>query len=330
MKGEFWRGRRVFVTGATGFLGSWLVPELLKGGAEIVILMRDKVPNSLLEISGDINKVNVVRGELENYPLIERILNEYEINTCFHLGAQAIVTVANRSPMSTFESDIRGTWNVLEAARNSKVLERLVIASSDKAYGEHEKLPYKETARLQAKYPYDVSKTCADMLAQSYFQTYGLPVGITRCGNFYGEGDLNFSRIVPGTIRSLIHNEIPIIRSDGTYVRDYIYIKDVVRAYMILAENLHRGGVKGEAFNFGTETPISVIDLVTKILDIYGKSDIKPKILGSANGEIKAQYLCSEKAKKILGWEHGYSLDKGLGETIEAYKNYFKEKQGGL
>lgn len=320
----YWKNKNIFVTGASGLLGSWLTKKLVEEEANVVILLRDWVPRSNLILLDLINKVNVVRGELEDYFVLERALNEYETDTCFHLGAQTIVGTANRSPLSTFESNIKGTWNILEAARHSSLVKRIVVASSDKAYGEQKALPYSEDMELKGLHPYDVSKSCSDLIALSYYHTYRLPVAITRCGNFYGGGDLNFNRIVPGTIRSLLFNEAPIIRSDGTFMRDYIYIEDAVDAYITLARSLDREEVHGEAFNFGTENPVNVINLTQKIIAISGKEDIKPIILGKADNEIKDQYLSCVKAKNVLGWKSTYSLEVGLQKTFQWYKDFFK------
>jgi CDP-glucose 4,6-dehydratase len=331
MRNEFWTNKNVFVTGANGFVGSWLTKSLVKKRANVIILVRDTIPSSTLRyINGIYEKLGgIVSGSTVDYSLVERIFNEYEIDTCFHLAAQTIVGIANRSPLSTFESNIKGTWNILEAARNSELLERLVVASSDKAYGKHERLPYREDYCLHASHPYDASKACTDILAYTYYYTYELPVAITRCANIYGGGDLNFSRLIPGTIRSLSLDEKPVIRSDGTPVRDYIYILDTINAYLTLAEQLHRKDVKGQAFNFGTETPINVVDLVNKILHIYGKTDLKPVILGKGKpkGEIDVQYLSIDKARKVLEWAPQYDLDAGLKETILWYKTFFQKRQ---
>jgi CDP-glucose 4,6-dehydratase len=321
----YWKNKSVFVTGATGLLGSWLVKRLVSEGAQVVILLRDWVPQSNLVLAELMNRVNVVHGKLEDFFLMDRTLNEYEVDTCFHLGAQTIVGTANRSPLSTFESNIKGTWNILEAARKSLLLKRIVVASSDKAYGSQKTLPYTEEMELRGLFPYDVSKVCSDMIALSYFHTFQLPVAITRCGNFYGGGDLNFNRIVPGTIRSLYNNESPIIRSDGTFLRDYIYIEDAVDAYLTLAEALDREEIRGEAFNFGTEKPARVIDIVEKIIALSGKTDIKPTILGQGGKEIKEQFLSSTKAKRLLAWESTYPLDKGLRKTLAWYENFFAQ-----
>jgi CDP-glucose 4,6-dehydratase len=317
----FWNQRRVFITGATGFIGSWLVKELLAHGAYVVALVRDTDPQSELYRSGDIRRVSVVNGRLEDFWTLERAINEYEIDTVFHLGAQTIVGTAHRFPLPTFEANIRGTYNLLEACRlHSNMVQRVVIASSDKAYGEQPNLPYTEDMPLNGRHPYEVSKSCADLIAQCYHHTYGLPVAIARCGNVYGGGDLNWSRIVPGTIRSFLRGERPIIRSDGTYVRDYIYVKDVVRAYMRLAECLDDDRVQGEAFNFSTETPLTVLELVQAIQRLMNCEHIEPQILDCAEGEIRAQYLSAAKARSILGWEPQFNLEQGLRETIEWYR----------
>ena len=316
-------GKNVFVTGATGMLGGFLVERLVEEGAEVVALVRDDVPKSYFHTEGLDKKATSVRGGLEDYFLIERILNEYEIEVCFHLGAQTIVPTANRSPLSTFESNIKGTWNVLEAARNSKLLKALVVASTDKVYGESPKLPYKETDKLAATHPYDVSKACADMLCTSYCHTYGLPVAVTRCGNIFGGGDLNFNRIIPGTIRSVLRNERPVIRSNGKFIRDYVYAEDIADANLLLAEALLAGKETCEAFNFSWEQPQSVIEIAQKVLRTMG-SKLEPVILNQAANEIPEQYLSSEKARARLGWKPKWNFDSGLKKTIEWYKKYLK------
>ena len=314
----FWRDRAVFVTGATGLLGSWITEALADRGAQVTCLVRDWIPRSRLMQSSAWNRVNLVRGELEDLELLTRVLNEYEIDTVFHLGAQTIVGTAARSALSTFESNIRGTWNLLEASRTcSRLVKRIIVASSDKAYGAHEHLPYTEDMPLQGRFPYDVSKSCADLLALSYFHTYRLPVAITRCGNLFGGGDLNFNRLVPGTIRSALRGEAPVIRSDGTLVRDYFYVRDAVGAYLQLAKRLPE--LAGEAFNFGNETPVSVLDLVQRILCLMGKSSLDPLILNEANHEIPRQYLDCSKAKRLMGWAPQFGLDDGIRETIGWY-----------
>ena len=316
-----WNGRRVFVTGATGLLGSALVERLLELGAEVTCLVRDWVPASRLVSEGGLSRVNAVRGELEDGAVLLRALNEYEIDSVFHLGAQTIVGTASRSALSTFESNIKGTWLLLDACRElGSAVERVVVASSDKAYGAHETLPYTEDAPLQGRFPYDVSKSCADLISISYHRSFGLPVAITRCGNLYGAGDLNFNRLVPGTIRSALASEPPVVRSDGTFVRDYFYVKDAVDAYLRLAERMPDPAFDGEAFNFGTETPMSVLDLVALILRLMGKEHLEPVVLGQASNEIPAQYLDCAKARRLLDWSPAYTLEDGLLETIDWYR----------
>lgn len=323
MKTNYWRDRNVLVTGATGILGSSLTAKLVEEGANVVCLIRDHVPKSNFYLMDLDKKTIIVHGALEDYFAVERAMNEYEIDTCFHLGAQAIVGTANRSPMSTFESNIKGSWIVLEAARNSRLLKRLVVASSDKAYGDQDKLPYTEEDPLQGSHPYDVSKSCVDLLARSYYITYGVPLAIARCGNFYGGGDLNFNRIVPGTIKAVIAGDNPVIRSDGKPLRDYFYVLDAVNAYLTLGENLDRGEIRGEAFNFGTGKPVTVLELVKKIITLSGRESLKPIILNEAKNEIKAQYLSTEKARRMLKWAPKYTLEEGLKETIRWYTEYF-------
>ncbi len=325
MSDNFWKDRNVFITGCTGLLGSWLTDALVDRGANVVGLVRDLVPGSNLKELGCWEKINVVRGEVEDYPILERALNEYEVDTVFHLAAQTIVRIANRSPLSTFESNIKGTWNLLEACRRVETVNRVVVASSDKAYGTHEKLPYSEDAPLQGRHPYDVSKSCADLLARAYFETYDLPVTVTRCGNLYGGGDLNWNRIIPGTIRSVYNGEAPIIRSDGKYIRDYFFVRDAVAGYLLQAEKSGEDGVRGEAFNFSEERQVNVLELVNLILKLMGREDIQPKILDQVKGEIRHQYLDSTKARRVLGWKPLFTLEQGLGETIEWYRRFLAD-----
>jgi CDP-glucose 4,6-dehydratase len=320
---NFWKDRNVFITGCTGLLGSHLTQMLSDQKANVVGLVRDQVPKSNLIQTGIYEKINVVRGPVEDFFTMERALNEYEIDTVFHLAAQTIVGIANRNPLSTFESNIKGTWCLLEACRRVPTVKRIVVASSDKAYGEQEKLPYDETSPLQGSHPYDVSKSCADLIAHTYYNTYQLPVCITRCGNFYGPGDLNFNRIIPGTIRSVLNNEPPVIRSDGTFIRDYLYVKDAALAYMHLAEKMETK-VHGEAFNFSNELQVSVLDLTRKILKLMGREELQPLILNQAENEIKHQYLSAKKARELLGWKPSYNLDEALKETIEWYTKFLQ------
>ncbi|MCX8044600.1 MAG: GDP-mannose 4,6-dehydratase [Desulfobacterota bacterium] len=323
-QGGFWKGKNVFITGCTGFLGFWLTKHLLQQGAHVVGLIRDEVPMAAFYRENLHQRITVVRGDVENGTLLERVVGEYAIDTVFHLAAQPIVTVAYHNPIATFKANIEGTWNVLEACRrHHPQVKRIIVASSDKAYGQQKKLPYTEDAELRGTHPYDVSKSCADLICGTYVTTYGLPVCVTRCGNFYGGGDLNFNRIVPGTIRSVLLDEPVVIRSDGTPLRDYLYIKDAVYAYCMLAENIEALGLPGEAFNFSSGTPVSVLDITRMILNAMGKPDYPVQIMKSACGEIQDQYLSIEKAQRVLGWMPRYGFELGIHETIMWYQNYF-------
>jgi CDP-glucose 4,6-dehydratase len=324
---SFWFGRPVLVTGATGLLGSSLVRLLLEARAAVVCLVRDWVPQSELVRSGLINRVRQVRGDIVDQSLMERLLGEYEIDTVFHLAAQTIVSIANRNPTSTLDSNIRGTWSVLETARRSPTVRQIVIASSDKAYGAQQKLPYAEDTPLEGRHPYDASKSCADLIAQMYAHTYRLPVCITRCGNFFGPGDLNWNRIVPGTMRSALLGERPIIRSDGKFVRDYIFVDDGAAAYLDTAQALAtRSDLTGEAFNFSNEEPLTVRQIVDRILKVVGRTDLEPDVRNEASNEIREQFLSAKKARELLGWKPRFPLDEGLKRTAEWYR---KQVEGG-
>jgi CDP-glucose 4,6-dehydratase len=319
---KFWQGRPVLVTGASGLLGSALTARLVEHGAEVTCLVRDWVPQSELFRSGMDKRCRLVRGDVCDQVLLERVMGEYETRCVFHLAAQTIVPIANRNPVSTWETNVGGTWALLEACRRSPRIEQIVVASSDKAYGVQEKLPYTEDAPLQGRFPYDCSKSCADLIAQSYAASYDLPVGITRCGNFYGPGDLNWNRIVPGTIRSILQGERPQIRSDGRFVRDYFFIEDGAAAYMVLAEHLaKRPELRGQGWNFSTETPLSVVDIVQRLLRGLD-SKLEPEILNEAKNEIPEQFLSAEKARRELGWRPLFSLDESLARTIRWYTEY--------
>jgi CDP-glucose 4,6-dehydratase len=318
-----WSRSNVLVTGATGLLGSALVEKLLERGASVTCLVRDEVPSSRLVVEGLLPQVQVVRGGLEDHEVVLRALNEYEIDTVFHAGAQTIVGTAARSPRSTWESNVRGTWNLLDACRECpKLIRRVIVASSDKAYGEHEKLPYGEEAPLRGRFPYDASKAAAELIALSYSTTFRVPVSITRCGNLFGGGDLNWNRLVPGTIRSALAGERPVIRSDGKFVRDYFYVEDAALAYLALAERMPDAAVLGEAFNFGTETPLDVLSLVRRILKLMGRDSLEPVILNEVTHEIPRQYLDCSKARRILGWRPQFTLDEALTKTIAWYQSY--------
>ncbi len=325
---EPWAARRVLVTGATGMIGSWLVKELLSAGANVIALVRDADPRSELYRGKAIEQISVISGALEDYWTLERGISEYEVDTVFHLGAQTLVNAAHQTPLPTFESNIRGTYNLLEACRrHSTGVRAVIVASSDKAYGEQENLPYTEDMPLRGRHPYEVSKSCTDLLAQAYHHTYELPVAIARCGNVYGGGDLNWSRIVPGTVRSFLMGEEPIIRSDGTYKRDYMYVRDVVMAYIELAEMVHNNQSVGGAFNFSPERPLSVSQMVTAIQEVMGCTHIRPRILNQAVGEIRDQWLSAEKARRVLGWRPTYGLEAGLTETVAWYRKLLLESR---
>jgi CDP-glucose 4,6-dehydratase len=320
---SFWRDRPVFVTGASGLLGSWLVRHLVAAEADVVALVRDWIPRSELAAAGLLDRVRVVRGDVRDQETMERALGEYEIATVFHLAAQTIVGVANRNPISTLDTNIRGTWAVLEACRRTPTVQQVVTASSDKAYGDQPQLPYREDAPVLGRHPYDVSKSCADLLSQMYAKTYRLPVCVTRCGNFYGGGDLNWNRLVPGTIRSVLRNERPIIRSDGHFTRDYIYVEDGAGAYMLLAEQLAaKPKLAGDVFNFSYERRMTVLELVDHILDVMG-SKLKPDVRNEASNEIRDQYLDATKARTTLGWAPSFTFEASLRATVDWYKRYF-------
>ncbi len=319
----FWKDRITFVTGATGFVGANLTAELVSLGANVICLERDVTRNNSLDLLGLRDRVTVVNGSVDDGPLMQRILNEYGVDAVFHLAAQALVGAANRSPISTFESNIRGTYVLLEACRLTDSVRRVVVASSDKAYGSHDLLPYTEDFRLNAVYPYDVSKACTDMISLSYAHTFDVPVAVTRSANIFGPADVNTSRIIPGTILSLLKGERPIIRSDGTPVRDFIYTSDIVAGYLLLAENIDR--VRGEAFNFGSATPIAMLDLVNMIRDVMG-SGLEPEIMlsGKIANEIDAQYLYSHKVAERLGWSPQVDLEEGLRRTVDWYRDNWR------
>lgn len=324
MNKKFWQHKNVFVTGGTGLLGSWLINYLTKTNATVTTLIRDHVPYSNLFIGNTFPKINTVSGAIENYLLMERILTEYEIDTVFHLAAQTIAPIANTNPLSTFEANIKGTWTILEACRRSPAVKRIIVASSDKAYGDSTALPYTEEAPLKGRHPYDVSKSCADLLAQTYFATYNLPVCITRCGNLFGGGDLNFNRLFPSVIRSALFHEQPLLRSDGNFVRDFFYVEDAVIGIIQLTEVMDKKSLAGEAFNFSNEEPITVLDMATRILKNM-KSRVSLKILNESKNEIRKQYLSAKKARRMLGWQPTFTLDEGIDKTIDWYRSFFNK-----
>lgn len=319
---KFWHKRRVLITGGSGFIGSWLTLSLLKHGAEVVLLVKGNIKNPLLTARVLKGVKAITRADITDFSKTKKIFQKYRVDTCFHLAGQPIVGVANESPFPTFNANIKGTWDILEAARQTGV-KRLIIASADKVYGEQRGLPYTEDMPLSAVHPYGASKICAELLSRTYLNTYGLPVAILRSSNAYGGGDINFSRIIPGTIKAVLNNRNPVIRGDGSSLRDFIYIADIVNAYLALAESLHKDNVKGESFNFGSGRPVSMLDLVTMIIRISGRKGLKPVVLGrsSPKNEISRQYLSIKKAGRVLGWHPQYDLEKGLRLTINWYEN---------
>ena len=324
MDRHFWQDRRVLVTGGTGFLGSHLVTALIAVGALVACIVRQPIPERRLTHFPALTRVRSAVGDLKDGPFLQSAMQRYHVQTVFHLGAQTIVDVAHHDPVETFETNIAGTWRLLEAARQTGV-EQVVVASSDKAYGDQDELPYRETAPLLGQHPYAASKSCADLIGTTYAVNYGLPVAVTRCGNFYGPGDLNWNRIVPGTIRSVIEGQRPIIRSDGLSARDYFHVKDGAAANMLLAEQLaRRPELKGEAFNFSNETQVGVLELVNRILRIMG-SDLEPEIRNDAHNEIRHQYLSAAKAKQLLDWSPIHTLDSGLEATVDWYREELQE-----
>lgn len=322
MSQSFWQDRRVFVTGCTGFLGSWLVDALVEREASVVGLIRDHVPQSMLFSEGTAARIRLVNGDLHDVALLERVLAEYEIETIFHLAAQTIVGIANRSPLSTFETNIRGTWHLLEAARRSPQVKGVVVASSEKAYGEPQALPFVEEHPLHGKHPYDVSKSCVDLIAQTYAATYQLPVAITRFSNLYGGGDLNWNRLIPGTMRSVLRGEAPVIRSDGTFKRDYVYVEDAVTGYLALAEKADQPQICGQAFNFGLGRPVTALEVVQTIIQVSDHPHLQPLILDEVEHEIRDEYLSPQKAQQGLGWQPQASLASGLSRTMDWYRRY--------
>ncbi len=325
----FWEGRHVFITGGFGLLGSTITELLHLMGARITLLQRDQVPSSRLWETEASKHVNIVRGDILSYEDVYRTIAEYEVDTVIHLAAQPIAPVGNRAPLPTINMNVMGTANVLEACRTNPTVKRVVVASSDKAYGAQPVLPYTEDAPLQGRHPYDVSKSCTDLIAQMYYHTYKLPVAVTRCGNLYGPGDLNWQRIVPETIKHLLHGEKPVIRSDGKFIRDYFFVRDAANGYLHIAENMGNPEVVGQAFNLSTGNGKTVLSIVDSLSKAVGRSDLEPTILNEAKAEIHEQTLSSEKALRILGWQPVFTLEEGLEETVSWYKDYFT-KRGNL
>lgn len=319
-------GSRVLVTGGAGLIGSWLVKRLLLDGSDVSVLVLDLDPRSEFVRSGDVSACRLYFGDLKDYDSLERVVGDVDPEFIFHLGAQTLVQPALKAPLHTFQSNIAGTWNVLEAVRRSaSSVEGILIASSDKAYGDADTLPYTEDTPLLARTPYDVSKSCTDMLAQTYAYSYGLPTVIARCGNVYGGGDLNWSRIIPGTLRALVKGETPVLRSDGTSTRDYVHVDDVVNAYILMAKNASSSSVTGQAFNFSREEPLSAMEIYREVCSAAG-IQVDPIVRADAHHEITHQHLSSEKARKILGWKSVVTLNEGLSRTVPWYLDFLGER----
>lgn len=330
MSKMFWKRRSVLVTGATGLLGGWLVPVLVREGAQVVALVRDGSPRSILAQDEWMARINTVHGSLSDSALLRRTVAEYGVDTIFHLAAQTLVGVAKEDPIGTLEANVQGTWNLLEAARLTHKCQ-VLVASSDKAYGTPLTLPYVEEHPLCGKYPYDASKSCVDLISQMYATTYRLPVGIVRCGNLFGGGDLNFTRSIPGLIIATLRGERFQIRSDGYRIRDYLYVEDAVAAYMLFAERMAENpSLIGEAFNFSLESRLTVLELVDVGLRLMGRTDLKPIILNRAENEVCDQYLTAGKAKRLLGWAPRFTMEDGMRRSIEWYKAYLEREDGNM
>jgi CDP-glucose 4,6-dehydratase len=320
---NFWKDRSVFVTGATGLMGGWLVKELLAEGAAVIALVRDRVPSSMVVREGVLDRCTQVHGSLADAHLLRRALSEYAVDTVFHLAAQPLVGVAKQDPVGTLEANVQGTWNVLEAARLAPSVKQVIVASSDKAYGDSDRLPYTESHPLEGRYPYDCSKSCADLISTMYATTFGVPVCVVRCANLYGGGDLNFNRVIPGAIQATLKGEPFVIRSDGQFVRDFLYVKDAALGYMFVAEKLAANReLAGEAFNLSLEAKLTVIEVVQQVLRLMDRTDLQPVILNQASAEIREQYMVCDKARQMLSWTPHYSFEDGLRETITWYEDY--------
>ncbi len=326
MNDKFWRGRRVLISGFEGFLGSHLTCRLLHNHARVVGLdIKTYRPDTIIS-DKERSKMMTIKGNVQNMPLLSSIIKKEKIEFVFHLAAEALVGKCFDNPLRAFSTNIKGTWSILEAARHNKSVKAIIVASSDKAYGDQIKLPLKESFPLVGRHPYDVSKSCADLLAYTYFHSYGLPVCVTRCGNIFGPGDFNFSRIIPDSIKSALKNKPLFIRSDGKFIRDYIYIQDIVDGYLILAKKMVTSKIRGESFNFSNENPKSVLAIVRLIYRLM-KKKANYEILNLAKYEIKKQYLCSKKARSILGWKPNFSLEEGLKQTICWYRQLLSQKR---
>jgi len=323
MDSKFWKNKNVLITGYEGFLGSNLTKALLDLRANIYGLDILTHRKRTILSKNDFHNISIIKGSVEDFSLVAKIIKRNKIEIIFHLAAKSLVGQGLQRPLRTFSTNIKGTWNILEASRQNNSVKAIVIASSDKAYGSHKNLPYREDAPLKGIHPYDVSKSCADLISYAYYHTYNLPVAVTRCGNIYGPGDFNFSRIIPDAIRCALSGNTLLIRSNGRFIRDYIFVGDIVNGYILLAEKLQKLNLGGEAFNFSDENPISVIELVKRIYKIVGKEK-NYKILNQARFEIKRQYLASSKARRVLSWKPKIALSVGLRKTVAWYLRFLR------
>ena len=323
---SYWAGKKVLVTGCNGFVGGWLTQRLVDQGAQVFGLIWEVDPDAHFYRAGLSDRITCVPGDIRDVPLLTKTLADGNIDTVFHLAAQAIVTKAKLSPLETYETNTMGTWALLEAARSARSLQRIVVASTDKVYGDRDELPYLESSPLCATNPYDVSKAAADLIARSYAKTYHLPLAVVRCGNIYGGGDLNFDRLIPSTIIAALQNEHPLVRSDGTLTRDYMYVDDAVDAYLMLGQALDQQRFHGEVFNFGNEQPFTVLEIIGRVLDLMGRRHLTPIVQNVAEAEIQHQYLSAAKAKDELGWVPAHDLGSGLPKTISWYEAFPAER----
>jgi CDP-glucose 4,6-dehydratase len=319
---RFWDGRSVFVTGCSGFLGGWLARALLDHGARVSGLVRGAAAARPLYADGLADRVSTVTGSIGDLTLLCDALAEHDVEVVFHLAAQAITSAARRDPIGTLDTNIRGTWNVLEASRRSGSVKAFVLASSVKVYGAQPSLPFSEDAPLNGCQPYDASKIGAELISSTYHRAYELPVVITRCGNLYGGGDLHWDRIVPGTIRAASEGRRPVVRGGGTPLRDYLYVEDAIDAFLRLAQVAREPAIAGQAFNIGTGASSSELEMTEQILRAMDREDLKPEVLPASPHAIIHQSLATDKLRAATGWTATRELEDGLARTVAWYRDY--------